>query len=115
MAKGTFVYTLDSGNKVKVVLDVAAAAIGGFEAPTATDIGPVIPGFGKRMRGCYFEGPSGSNYFLPMATQDEVAYATDASTTVTYKGTILKSISRRGEKYFYGSAVAEGETDLATP
>jgi hypothetical protein len=114
MAKSTYIYVTDGGNNVKVVLDSAKAALGGFDAPAASDQSPVVPGFGRRMRHVNVESPSGSNYSFPMATIDEPAYATDASTTLTYKGTQLKTCSRSGEKIFWGANIAEGEAPLAT-
>jgi hypothetical protein len=112
MAKGIYAYTTDAGTTVKVSLDVAKAALGGFTAPLATDTSPVVPGFGKRMRGVYAESPSGENYFFPMATQDAPSYAASSSISLTYKTIVFQTCSRKGERIFYGSPVAEGETDI---
>jgi hypothetical protein len=114
MAKGVYIYVTDGGNRIKVSLDTAKAAVGGFQIPAATDQSPVVPGFGRRMRGVYVENSSGSNFFFPMATQDEGPYAVETSTNLTYKGSTLATCSRKGEKIFWGAPNPEGEAPLAT-
>jgi hypothetical protein len=114
MAKGIFIYVTDAGNRVKVSLDTAKAAVGGFQLPTASDTSPVVPGFGRRMRHVNVENSTGSNFSFPMATQDSPAYATESSTTITYKGSTLLTISRIGEKIYWGPGIPEGEAPLAT-
>ncbi len=114
MSKNIYIYVTDGGNRIKVSLDTAKAAVGGFQLPTASDQSPVVPGFGRRMRGVYVENGSGSNFFFPMSTVDEGAYATETSTNLSYKGSTLATCSRRGEKIFWGAPIAEGEAPLAT-
>jgi hypothetical protein len=112
MAKSVYIYTTDSGDTVKVSLDTAKATLGGFTAPTTADVSPVVPGFTKRMRGVWAEGPSGQNYFFPMGNQDSAIYVASSSVTLTYKGLSFATCSRKGEKIFYGSPIAEGETNI---
>lgn len=115
MAKGVFLYTTDGGERIKVSLDIEKAAVGGFTAPASTDLSPVVPGFGKRMRVVYAENSSGSNFAFPMANQDIAAYATSSTTVITYKGSTLNTCSRRGERIYWGAPNAEGEQPLANP
>lgn len=112
MAKSVWQYTTDGGVLVKVLLDDKKAATGGFVRPAAGNTSPVIPGFSKRMRGVYAEGSTGSNYFFPMATQDIAAYAANSSTVIGYRGQQFDTISRKGERIYYGSLQEEGENPL---
>jgi hypothetical protein len=114
MAKGIYIYVTDAGTRVKVSLDTAKAAVGGFQLPTASDTGPVVPGFGRRMRHVNVENSTGSNFAFYMSTVDEGPYATESSTILTYKGSSLSTISRIGEKIYWGPGIAEGEAPLAT-